>query len=254
MTVHACVAALAILLGASIGSAMDEGSFNEPGLLVAADSALSDIERLSVVLAAQETPGVRELIDVPRLQAQVVRRLREAGIEPATSETGPKLVVQIEGIAVADCSRYAYRVQTSLNRVATLSDYRDVRVEAEVWRLRPMMKAVTLAEAGEQIAAAVLTQVEAFAGVHKAARRLGPRPQAGGPNVPAAKTPDPAGSASQNLQAVPRHPFVASRSSSVFHRPDCRWAQNISDDNRIGYATREEALQAGKRPCKSCKP
>jgi len=48
-------------------------------------------------------------------------------------------------------------------------------------------------------------------------------------------------------EAPVSYPFVASRSSTVFHRADCRWAQNIAAHNRVGYRTREEALQDGKR-------
>ncbi len=48
--------------------------------------------------------------------------------------------------------------------------------------------------------------------------------------------------------------FVASKSSDVFHKSDCRWAQNISTDNIVKYESRKEAIEAGKRPCKWCKP
>jgi phosphatidylserine/phosphatidylglycerophosphate/cardiolipin synthase-like enzyme len=48
--------------------------------------------------------------------------------------------------------------------------------------------------------------------------------------------------------------FVASRNSQVFHRPDCKSAAKISAKNLIRYNTREEAIQAGKRPCAECNP
>ena len=50
------------------------------------------------------------------------------------------------------------------------------------------------------------------------------------------------------------YPLVSSRNSQVFHRPDCRWVQNIAGGNLVGYRSRDEAVQAGKRPCKTCKP
>lgn len=52
----------------------------------------------------------------------------------------------------------------------------------------------------------------------------------------------------------PEAGFIASKGSDVFHRSDCRWAQNISADNLVGYSNREEAVRAGKRPCKWCNP
>jgi len=48
--------------------------------------------------------------------------------------------------------------------------------------------------------------------------------------------------------------FIASKTSDVFHRSDCRWAQNISTENLVRYRTRDEAVRAGKRPCKFCNP
>lgn len=48
--------------------------------------------------------------------------------------------------------------------------------------------------------------------------------------------------------------FSASKTSSVFHKSDCRLAQNISTDNLVSYRNRDEAVRAGKRPCKRCNP
>lgn len=48
--------------------------------------------------------------------------------------------------------------------------------------------------------------------------------------------------------------FVSSLGAEVFHRPACRRAQRIVDALRVEYATREEAVAAGKRPCGKCRP
>ena len=48
--------------------------------------------------------------------------------------------------------------------------------------------------------------------------------------------------------------YVASKNSKVFHRPDCKAAAKISEGNLVRFATREAAVQAGKRPCTECKP
>jgi hypothetical protein len=91
---------------------------------------------------------------------------------------------------------------------------------------------------------AVLEQVESFIAALKAAASHGGE----------ARTPSSAPALLRSTVSASQYPFVASVSGSVFHRPDCRWAQNIGGDNRLSYKTREEAVQAGKRPCKSCKP
>ena len=48
--------------------------------------------------------------------------------------------------------------------------------------------------------------------------------------------------------------FVASARSQVFHRPDCKSAAKISEKNLVHYNSREEAIQAGKKPCAECRP
>jgi hypothetical protein len=48
--------------------------------------------------------------------------------------------------------------------------------------------------------------------------------------------------------------YVASKNSQVFHKAGCASAAKISAKNLVQYATREEAVQAGKKPCAECKP
>lgn len=48
--------------------------------------------------------------------------------------------------------------------------------------------------------------------------------------------------------------YAASANSQVFHRAGCKSAAKISEKNLIRYGSREEAVQAGKRPCAECQP
>lgn len=245
MAIRACC--LTILVAASIVHAGDIPRPIDETPLIAADPVLADVNELAVVLATGETPGVEELIDATKLTAQIWQKLREAGMTPVeqNSESVPRLLVQIEGTEVPDAGKYVYRVQTGLCRLVTVPGQENRRIRVDVWRVRPVMAVVDKAQAGETICSAVLVQAGVFAEAQKAALRLpAPKKEDVSPSKP---TP-------QTVAAVSGHPFIASKSSGVFHRPDCRWAQNISGDNRLGYMTREEAIQAGKRPCKSCKP
>lgn len=256
MAAHAYFTTAAILLGASLGGPRDLSPSADTTLLIATDRALADVEQFCIALVIQDAAQVEKLIDLPKLRAQVAIRLDEARIKHSDDEAGmyPRLVVQIEGMPVPECKQYVCRVQTSVSRVVTCPGPRDVQIEAEVWRLRPMMKVAAASETGEVIAKAALMQVEAFIGTYKATRELQDRAKPVEPNVPGSASVGQSKSSPQNLQAVSQFPFVASKSGLVFHRPDCRWAQNISGDNRLGYKTRDEALRSGKRPCKSCKP
>ncbi len=51
-----------------------------------------------------------------------------------------------------------------------------------------------------------------------------------------------------------RYKYVSSKNSQVFHRPQCRSVKRIKPENLVGYNSKDEAIQAGKRPCKVCKP
>ena len=48
--------------------------------------------------------------------------------------------------------------------------------------------------------------------------------------------------------------FIASKNSQVFHRPNCESASEILTKNIVRYATREEAIGAGRKPCAECDP
>lgn len=48
--------------------------------------------------------------------------------------------------------------------------------------------------------------------------------------------------------------YIASKDFQFFHKGDCKSAAKISEKNLVHYATRDEAIQAGKKPCAECKP
>ncbi|MDN5363982.1 MAG: micrococcal nuclease [Eubacteriales bacterium] len=48
--------------------------------------------------------------------------------------------------------------------------------------------------------------------------------------------------------------YIGNIRSRIFHRPDCQWAQKIALRNRVEFKSREEALEAGYRPCNVCSP
>jgi hypothetical protein len=48
--------------------------------------------------------------------------------------------------------------------------------------------------------------------------------------------------------------YLASKAAALFHKPGCSSAATIKPKNLVKYASREEAVQAGKKPCSVCKP
>ena len=47
--------------------------------------------------------------------------------------------------------------------------------------------------------------------------------------------------------------FVASRNGTAYHFPWCSGAQRIKEENKVWFATHEEAQQAGYRKAANCK-
>lgn len=47
--------------------------------------------------------------------------------------------------------------------------------------------------------------------------------------------------------------YVGSRNGSKYHLPWCSGAQRIKEDNKVWFATKEEAARFGYTPAKNCK-
>lgn len=48
--------------------------------------------------------------------------------------------------------------------------------------------------------------------------------------------------------------YVGNSRTMKFHWPSCRWAKKISAGNRVGFSSREEAVESGYVPCQVCRP
>ncbi|MGC8843490.1 MAG: thermonuclease family protein [bacterium] len=48
--------------------------------------------------------------------------------------------------------------------------------------------------------------------------------------------------------------YVGNKSSMKFHKLNCPWAKRISEQNRVYFKTRDEAIKQGFTPCKVCNP
>ncbi len=46
--------------------------------------------------------------------------------------------------------------------------------------------------------------------------------------------------------------LVAHRDGQLFHRATCKWARIVARSTRVRFASREEAIKAGLKPCSSC--
>lgn len=48
--------------------------------------------------------------------------------------------------------------------------------------------------------------------------------------------------------------YIGNRNSKVFHRPTCKSVKAMKDKNKVAFASRDDAISIGYKPCKNCKP
>lgn len=48
--------------------------------------------------------------------------------------------------------------------------------------------------------------------------------------------------------------YLGSSKSGKFHKPSCEWAQKIKGNNKVVFHSRDEAINAGYKPCSVCSP
>lgn len=48
--------------------------------------------------------------------------------------------------------------------------------------------------------------------------------------------------------------YIASAHSNKFHYPNCRYVNQISENNIVAYSSRDDAIADGKEPCSVCHP
>ena len=157
----------------------------------------------------------------------------------------------IEILGFEGSPNYAARVQSSLTgRLPTKNGW----TVADVWTTAPAMKVVPIQNLHETVSAMVMEQVEEFVSDYQKAKQTHPQPRPSDANdansVAAVKEP-----LQQTVtQPATEYQYIASKNRPTFHKPDCRWAKRISPENLVGYKTRDDAINAGKKPCKQCKP
>jgi hypothetical protein len=124
---------------------------------------------------------------------------------------------------------------------------------ADVWKTRPVMKVASAKNIRTEITQKVMGQTDEFIYAHKAAVKDHPQAKSSDVNdvnsVTAVKNPS-----QQPTQTTAKFNYVASKNSKVFHNTNCSMVNRITPGNIIGYNTRDEAINTGKRPCKLCNP
>ncbi len=216
--------------------------------------ALADIEHFMVVIVPPDAEPNKDGLVWKELEAKIINKLNEAGIKIMPGIAGnilniDELRVYIDMLKLTDSQQHVFCIQTSLARMVNLPQHR-FHIKADVWKTEPAMQAVSVQTMPGAVTNVVLEQAEAFIYAYLAAN-------------PSSKRPSDANDISIVLKeqvkpvaksTAAKYGYVASKNSKVFHKPDCSSARRIKPENLIDYNSRAEAIKAGKRPCKICKP
>jgi len=233
--------------------------YSRPILIGKANAALAGIEQLYVVIVPFDAEPNKDGLLWKELEAKVKSKLNEAAIKIAPviyvgrrvmRHDIPVLRVDTDMLKLKDSQRYVFRIQTSLSRPVYLAKDSSWSIKADVWKKGLPMQAISVKNMPAKVTGVVLEQVDAFIHAYSIANPPGTRPpDANDITGKPEKLTKP-----DEKRIVAEYKYVASKNSKVFHKPECRWAKRIKPANLVGYNSREEVIEAGKRPCKMCKP
>jgi hypothetical protein len=235
----------------------------EPILIGRPNPALAGIDNLfvTVIHTGEEPNG----LVWEKLKAEIDNRLNQAGIKVFSPEPNvcyklpiwPELKIRVDMLELKQSQQYVFHIQTLLAKNIYVEVKSAFRQKADVWKTEPRMQAVSVQSAPVTITSAVLEQVEVFIHAYLVANPPNKRPSdANDISKVAEEQLKPAAESAPALQhgELAAYKYVASKNSKVFHRPDCHWVKQIKLENLVGYSSREEAINDGKKPCKRCNP
>ena len=248
-----------LFFSSSPGRAEQSPSGEKPLLINQPHPALAGIDKLHVAVLRYGTTPDKDVPVFKQLEVTVREKLQQAGIESDTTTADkilniPELRIYVSTLRLEDSQRCVFSIRTALARGVCLKNERNPVFKADIWQTTPAMQAVTAEGMSAKVADIVLQQVEDFINIYKTTNPTGTKPSD-------AKTSEADSLNNQDKQietdvnpAATGYLYVASKSRNVFHKPDCRWAKNISPENLVTYKSKDEAIKAGKRPCKTCNP
>jgi cytochrome c1 len=251
---------------------------------VHANSGLTGIRELNVTIYLRIRPRSGRLMQ-NELHALVNNKLEQAGIKitprfggkglPPAPQTGrdvPSFWVYTDILRLHEPEQYIFHVRTCLTTKVFLAEGAKVysegdywilkapldnirRIEVDVWKWKEnaVMQAVPVQDMPTKVTEAVVEQVDAFIADYFAANPPGKQP-ADANNFAALITAPTRETKKPVKLTTAEQGFVASKNSKVFHKPNCSSAKRIKPGNLVTYGTRAKAAEAGKRPCKICKP
>lgn len=228
-----------------------------PAIPADARHVLADIDNLHItIIHTGQEPNTDGLV-WEKLESQINNRITKAGIKVFSPQPDvwyklpiwPELIIRVDMLKLEESQQYVFHIQTLLAKNIYVELEPPLRQKADVWQTQPVMQIAAIKDMPAKITEIVMQQLNLFIEAYNAANLKTTQPADVNDTVTAPKQ--------QTQPAKPttiQYKFVASKNSQVFHTPNCSSAKRIKPENLVGYNSRDEAIQAGKRPCKRCKP
>lgn len=265
MNTKKCYLVLAVVTGILCVPALGKVELplaeNKPVLLAKANEALAGIEKLYVVIEWPDAEPNKDGLVWKELRSTVKDKLNKAGIRvrfesdivrvsPSRALILPELRIDTDMLKLDDAQRYVFHIETSLASKVSLVKQPRRYIKADVWKVGPVMQATTVQNMAAEVTKTVLSQVETFINCYLVANPKGVRP---------ADANDISATPKKRARPIAKptaaeYKYIGSRNSSVFHIAGCSSAKRIKHKNLVAYNSRIEAIRAGRRPCKRCKP
>ena len=185
------------------------------------------------------------------IRENIVKQLQQAGIKILPVQlwgTAPgrcRLKVLIKVYRPSDLKTFIYNLKVYFVQTVSLERIPETKIDAVTWELTWLAHG-SKDRLSEVVPKNLKIMTDNFIRDYQLAN-----PQSSDSSGNIVST-TPKGQISSGIAA--RYMYISSKNSQVFHRPNCRSAKRIKPENLVGYNSREEAIQAGKRPCKVCKP
>jgi hypothetical protein len=226
---------------------------------------LAGIERFAVQIVSINNaadiavPPWNQLNEIVKQQfdkARIDAIIRPISHDPSNTSMLPILEIYIDSLELADEQLCVFHIQTVFKTSVCLEEQPLRHIKADVWKRKPLMEAVSLTTMSSRLTEVVLEQVQAFICAYQSANSPSRLQQLNTQNL--YQRQDKVGlyktSESLSFNQPTKTTFIASKNSKIFHKPECQWAQKIKPENLVIYHSRNQAINAGKRPCKQCQP
>jgi hypothetical protein len=251
---------LAVVIGILCVPVFGEVELVPPGTLLGQpDPALAGVRQLYIVILPPDAEPNKDGLNWKNLEAAVESKISETGIKIAQaiqrehilrSLAIPELRININMLKIEEPQQYIFHIETSLAKKVYLTKDGSRYIKADLWETEPIMQAVSAEGMPAAVTGAVLEQVEAFIHAYLAANP--PNKRLSDANDISTGTKEQVEPAAESAPA--EYEYVASKNGKVFHKPDCIWVKKIKPENLVSYGSRDEAINAGKRPCRQCNP